>query len=249
MRPLLLVIASFVIYTQAIKAAPPYLTTSAETVKEDHGKLYLLSQFDKVGSPTHKTLLNAPTLRGEWGAASNLELDLTIPLATFYPLPPKGERRQHAGLGDITPSFKYRFLEMPCGLQAAFVPALILPTGNNRLSLGNGKLTGNAPVWVHKKWGPWMVIGGGGYAISHAPKHLNFFFWGGGLFYDIPQNFKFGVELFYNQKTEVGTQNHAILNAGGHYYLSKNIKLILSAGHSLFGTRHFIGLFGFVWES
>jgi hypothetical protein len=147
------------------------------------------------------------------------------------------------GLGDIQLSAKYRFLhEDDTCPQAAFFPAVVLPTGNPELGLGNGKAQVLLPMWFQKSWGPWTDFGGGGYWMNPGVGNRNWTFLGDAIQRDLGDRVSAGLELFYHSPAQTEDVGGLGSNVALLVHLGASDNLLFSAGRDLiWGGTTFTG--------
>jgi len=234
----------FILFKQQACARIPFITFDPTPIAYQHVAAEIYTIFDQTRTAG---MLHSPGVSGKWGALPNLGLQFSTSLITHIPIPSRPGRTTHTGLRDISVGAKYRFFDEG-GFQAAFFPIVDLPTGNANLSLGNGKVWARLPFWFQKKWGAWKVDIGGGYAINSAPGKLNYFFGGGKVRYEFTEELTLGIELVYQNKDTLMAQELTLINAGGYYFLTKDLKIFFSAGHSIIGEKRLLSCFGVGWE-
>lgn len=227
-----------------VSARIPYLTFDPEPIAYEHVEVQAYTAFDQRSA---SATLQGPGIVGKWGALPNLGLYARAAIDTYIPLSSRAGRTTHTGPRDIFLGAKYRFFNEE-GFQAAFFPMVDLPTGNAKLRLGNGKAWVRLPLWFQKKWDSWKVDIGGGYALNSASGRRNHFFGGGKIRYKFTQDLTLGVEVFHQEQESFRTQRLTVLNAGGEYFVTKNVKIVFSAGHSIVGEKRLLGCFGIGWE-
>ena len=135
-------------------AGPPFTTDDPEPVKYRHWEFYVASQNTKSADGWSGT---APHFEVNYGAVTNLQLHLIVPLA--YDAPAHGTRQY--GFGDTEVGAKYRFIqETDVSPQVGFFPLLEIPTGSANRGLGSGQVQAFLPVWLQKEFGSWTAYGG-----------------------------------------------------------------------------------------
>lgn len=222
-------------------AGPPFLTDDPEPVDYKHYEAYAFGILDRVGSDYAGF---GPATEFNMGAAPNLQLHLILPGAFFVP----ADGPSHFGFGDIELGAKYRFVQegrhMP---QIGTFPMLELPTGNERLGLGNGSLWTKLPIWLQKSFGPWTSYGGGGYTINRQTGMRSYPFYGWQAQRELNKRLTLGGEIFGQGSPAVGQRGSTILNAGGIFNFSEGFSLLFTAGHTVSGQRQTVGYLGLYW--
>lgn len=205
----------------AAVAGPPFLTDDPEPTETGHWEIYA-PQLEWEGR--NQDFAGSFGAELNYGVANDVQLTLGLPVA--YSHDPAGWR---SGADDLRFSVKYRFFQdEDTGVQAAFFPGVTLPTGSNRF--GAGRTTALLPVWLQKVAGPWVVFGGGGYAIN--PGHGNRDYWTGAA--NVSRTFGerllIGVEAQrQGADTDDGTASTS-LGIGATYQLREPFHLLGSVG-------------------
>ena len=217
----------------AALAGPPFTTDDPEPVKYRHWEFYVASQNTKSADGWSGT---APHFEVNYGAVTNLQLHLIVPLA--YGAPAHGPRQY--GYGDTEVGAKYRFIqETDVSPQVGFFPMLEIPTGSANLGLGSGHVQAFLPVWLQKEFGSWTVYGGGGYGINPGAGNRN---WGyGGLVAQcqVSKSVLLGAEVYHRTAMEIGAQADTAFNLGAVIDFSHRHHLLFSAGRSISGPTEF----------
>ena len=216
-------------------AGPPFQTDDPEPVSFRHYEAYLFGTFDHAGGFTSSQV---PAIEFNWGAAPNLQVHLIVPGAY---LSPNGAY----GIGDAELGVKYRFIQEGARHpEVGVFPLVEMPTGNDRLGLGNGQLWARLPLWIQKSYGPWTTYGGAGYQINHAPGMKASVFAGWLLQRQITKRWTLGGEAYHQGPQTVGGRQSTFADAGGYYNLRQNLSLLFMMGHTASGERHTVGYLG-----
>lgn len=240
---------SSLLISQKIEADPPFLTNKADPTPYQHSIFYLFSTFNKIDAPANVKYVQGPVVEGRWGAHPRFDVFLIMPMNTYIPRFPQPGDSRSSGLGDVEIGSRILLFSYPQeGIKVSFTPDLILPTGNARQFLGNGKMFGRLPLWAQKTWGDWIFDMGGGYGINHAQNKFNFYYGGGKIKYNVTKELLLGVECFYRDRTNVVVGRMLILNAGGQYYFTQRLGALLSAGHTVSGTKNLLAFLGLRWD-
>jgi hypothetical protein len=217
------------------RAGPPFQTDDPEPVAWHHYEAYLFSTVNRGGGVT---AWGVPAMEFNIGAAPNLQLHMVIPGAYADP-------GGSYGIGDIEVGAKYRFVqESKNRPQAGVFPLLELPSGNNRLGLGNGRVWARLPLWVQKSYGSWTTYGGGGYEINHAPGMKDSLFAGWLLQRQISKRLVLGTELYHQEAQSVGARQATFVDYGGYYDVRENLSILFMLGHTVTGERQTVGYIG-----
>jgi hypothetical protein len=114
-------------------AGPPFVTDDPEIPPLHGWEINVPFIFQRTRDEAE---MNAPLFDINYGALSNVQLKLEIPVEVVQ-LHNEGTA---AGLGGILPGVKWRFLEEENAQpQLAIYPQVQLPTGDQRCRLGEGK--------------------------------------------------------------------------------------------------------------
>ena len=179
-----------------------------------------------------------------YGALPDTQLHIGIP----YVRSTVSGGPDEQGLGDVEIGVKYRFIhETDDSPQVAVYPMAMLPTGDSKQGLGNGRTWWRLPVWLQKSWGNWTTYGGGGYVINTADGQKNYAFGGWLLQKDLDQKWMLGGEVFARGSDTDAGQHSTVLNFGGSYHFTPDFSLLFSAGHSVSGETHTIAYLGLWW--
>jgi hypothetical protein len=221
--------------SQYASAGPPFQTDDPEPVAFRHYEAYIFGTFDSAGGFAFAQM---PAMEFNWGAAPNLQVHMILPAAYV-------SANGAYGIGDAELGCKYRFVqEGRRRPEVGVFPLVELPTGNSRLSLGNGQVWARLPVWAQKSYGPWTTYGGVGYQINHAPGMKDSVFAGWLLQRQITKRLTLGGEGYHQGAQVVGGRQSTFADAGGYYNFRQNVSLLFMLGHTLSGERHTVGYLG-----
>ena len=201
----------------AAVAGPPFLTDDPEPTGTGHWEIYAPQVEWEGKNEDFEGSLGAEI---NYGAANNVQLTLGLPVAFSH-----DSAGWRSGADDIKLSVKYRFYQdEDAGVQIAFFPGIAIPTGSN--GFGAGRLTALLPVWFQKETGPWVIFGGGGYAVN--PGSGNRDYWTGAA--NVSR--KFGDSLLVGMEaqrqsadTDDGTATTS-LGIGAIYQLREPFRLL-----------------------
>jgi Putative MetA-pathway of phenol degradation len=223
-------------------AGPPFLTDDPVPVDHLHAELNVFSTYDDTHGGSDTSL---PAMELNYGALAETQLHIGIPYVHSRP----DGGRDEQGIGDLEVGAKYRFVqESERSPQIAVYPMAVLPTGDSKAGLGNGKTYWRLPVWLQKSWGAWTTYGGGGYVLNPADGQKNYAFGGWLLQKDFGAALTLGGEVYARGVDAVGGQATTILNVGGSYRFTPDFSLLVSAGHSVDGESHTIAYLGLLWS-
>jgi hypothetical protein len=214
-------------------AGPPYTTDDPEPVELHHWEFYLATQtlLEKDGwSGT------APHIEVNYGAISNLQLHVIVPLAYAAP---DGKRATY-GFGDTELGVKFRFLqEGKWTPMIGTFPLVELPTGSRARGLGNGSAELFVPMWFQKSFEPWSTYFGWGVWFDLGNANRHFWFLGWQAQRKLGEHVSLGAEVFHTTPEEAGGDSDTRFNLGAIFDISDTHHLIMSAGRSIVGSSHF----------
>lgn len=229
---------------QQALAAPPFITDDPVPVDFKHYDFFLFAALDKTNNPQEQPQLYAPSVEINYGLIPNLQFHLILPYV--WSLPPMDF--PSSGFGDAEVGFLYRFIEESNNRpQVGFYPIAILPSGNAKQGLGNGKIWMKWPLWLQKSIGTWTSYGGGGYAINSQEFSRNFAFGGWTVQKKLGEKLMLGSELYFQGATNIDSKAVTVINFGGSYKVSKSFAYTFSVGHSVLGEQHSIGFVSLNW--
>ncbi len=211
------------------QAGPPYRTDDPEPVAHQHWEIYAFSTGTHLRGDTNGVL---PGLDINYGAAPNLQVTLTAPLAFDRP---SGGRTQY-GYGDTELGVKYRFLdedENGWRPQVGVFPIVELPTGDEKRGLGAGHTREFIPLWIQKSFGEWTTYGGGGYWINPGAGNRNYWYFGWVIQRSITDKLALGGELFHQTSTTASGRSSTGFDLGAIYDLTENHHILFSAGRGI----------------
>lgn len=218
--------------------AGEYITEDPDPTPYEHVEMIPFSNVTKLKA---WTTFQAPALEANFGVLPDLQAHIIIAADIFKPR----HGNSHYGYGDIEMGFKYRFFEETDILPAvAFYPKCFGPIGDRKLGLGWGGAIEQFPLWFEKNIDSWKITGGGGYAITQAPRTSDYGFGGVVVQRDITETITLGSE-FYGQGTiGQGVRASLIWTLGGNYKFTDDLALAVSAGHSIAGQKTLVGYVG-----
>lgn len=204
----------------------------------------------------------APGIEIDYGACKGLELDLTLTYAFYHPYTP--DTPDAHGVGDTFVSMTYTLLpETKHNPHISFAPYVLIPTGDARRGLGNGRPMYFLPVVFEKTFDKWTLKTNLGYVHNEAPFTKDYHFEGVRVDNKVNEKLFLGLELYNQDETmertpEDPAQNstmpieqnpffsgkYTLINFGGDYKIGKDLYVMLSAGRSIAGERVTIGYLG-----
>lgn len=212
---------------EAAFAGPPFQTDDPDPTEFQHYEVYVSFLQNRTEAGVEGTL---PQLEINYGAAPDLQLSVAVPLAFNQPASGSG----HRGLGDVSFSAKYRFMqETDATPMAAFYPSVTAATGSSARGLGAGASQIFLPIWLQKSWGEWQSYGGGGYLIDHSAGGKNHWFVGWQVQKEFSERLTLGAEIFHQTEGEDGEGSSTGMNLGGSYTFTEHHHLVFSAGRGI----------------
>lgn len=239
----ILIVVGGLLFTGTAWAGPPFFTDDPEPVEHLHWEVYLSSA---CSHSTEGSQCTAPHFEANFGAFSDTQLHLIVPLAYSHP----HDLGSHYGLGDIELGIKYRFIhedEKGWRPQVGIFPIVELPTGESQKGLGEGRARVFFPVWFQKSWGPWTTYGGGGYWYHPGEDNKNYWFTGWLLQREFSKMLTIGAEIFNTSPKAKGESNETGFNVGGSLNLSEEHHILFSAGRDLKGPNTLFAYLAFQW--
>jgi hypothetical protein len=228
-NPRRVAVVAVLLGTSSANAGPPFVTDDPEPVDHEHWEVYLASQDAHTTEGWSGT---APHVEVNYGALTNLQLHVIVPLS--YAVPSSGS---HAyGIGDVEVGAKYRFLEETSWRpQLGTFPLVELPTGNSARGLGGGNIQVFLPLWLQKSFGRWSTYGGGGYWFHPGVGNRDWVFAGLEAQVKLSSWFALGGEVFHGSSMAVGMGAETRFNIGAMLDISDHHHLLGSAGSGLGG--------------
>jgi hypothetical protein len=185
--------------------------------------------------------MNAPLFDLNYGLP-NVQLKLEIPVEVV--------RDDHggtaAGPSDLLLGVKWRFFEdEKSQIQVGVYPQALLPTGDHRHGLGDGRPAYVLPLLAQKSWAKWTLYGNAGYWWQTAANTRDYWYGGAVLEREINERLSLGAELFGNTSKERGGRADVAFNVGGIWKLNRHINMLFAAGRDIVGDTRalvYVGL-------
>lgn len=210
-------------------AGAPFVTDDPEPVERGH------VQIDAAATGTVREGNHGGVLPGveiNYGWRDDLQLSAKVGMAFLHE---RGDGT-HFGFADTELGAKYRFMtedEAGWRPQVAFAPGITLPTGNDRLGLGNGHAQVLLPLWAQKSIGDWTTFGGGGYVVNRHAGQNGFWTAGWAVTRKFGEKLELGGEVFYTGAASTGDPSAVGFNVGGSYGLTERDRILFSAGRGI----------------
>ncbi|MBN3788056.1 hypothetical protein [Burkholderia sp. Ac-20353] len=213
----------------AALAGPPFVTDDPEPVERGHFEIDAAAS-GTVRAGSHGGML--PGVEINYGLADNVQINATLGMAFMH----ETANRTHYGFGDTELGAKYRFIaEDDAGWrpQVAFAPSVTLPSGNERLGLGDGHAHVLLPLWAQKTIGDWTTFGGGGYVVNRHAGQQGYWTGGWAVLRKFGERLQLGGEVFYIGAASRDDPSAAGFNLGGIYGLTERDRLLFSFGRGI----------------
>jgi hypothetical protein len=228
-----------VIVAAAAEGGPPFVTDDPETPPFHGWEINIpLSLEQETGT----SVIEAPVLDINYGLTANIQL--MIEFAFLYST--TEETGTEHGVSDTGIGVKWRFVEEgPKAPQIALYPQVVIPTGDRRRGLGEGKASYVLPLVAQKTWGDWTVFANLGGVVQNEEGARDFWFQGVVVEREITPNLELGIEEYGNSASEVGEPSTLGFNAGGTWTLGRTVNILFSVGHTFHGesaTTAYLGI-------
>ncbi len=219
--------------------ADQFILDSPEPLPYKHVWVDIHSSFTHLKSGTAASL---PGVESYMGIYPDFQTYSVWPVTLSAPR----QKSTRYGYGDVRLGLKYRFIhETETCPQVAFYPKFTFPSGDPDQGIGNRKTIGTVPLWMQKKWGDWKFTGGASYVINPAKGKFNYLYGGMLIRWQITKSFMLGNEFVLQEPKSLTDGSKVLYNFGGSYYFTPQTFVLFSTGHSIYGTRTFIGFVGF----
>ena len=220
-----------VVVATAAQAGPPYVTDDPETPPLHGWEINIPLSLEHE---TGESVIEAPVLDINYGLTSNVQLMVEF---AFLHATLGGNRTEH-GLSDTGVGVKWRFLEEdPQAPQIAVYPRVVIPTGDNRRGLGEGKASYVFPLVAQKSWGAWTVFGNLGGVLQNRPGSRDFWFQGLVLVREVSPSLELGLEEYGNSPTDRDERTSIGFNVGGIWKVADATGVLFSAGRTFRGEQ------------
>lgn len=233
------------------QAGPPFQTDDPTPVDYGHYEFYIFGMVDGTPAELDPT---GPAYEFNWGAVPGVQLHAILPFGAVVPsnnptYAPGGSGPTNFGLTDTELGLKWGFIKQtPHRPQIGSFTMLELPTGNYDKGLSIGRVWYKLPLWMEKEFGPWSVVGGGGYTLIHQAHYRSFPY--GGLLVKrvLNERLELSAELFSHARegfAAAQTEASSMIDAGGYYHFkTPGLQLLFAYGHSIAGQTENYGYLG-----
>jgi len=228
--------AGWLVLVIAAQAGPPFVTDDPEPPPAGGWEINVPFILERTPG---RTEMNAPLFDLNYGLP-NVQLKLERPVEVVH----DDHDGTAGGPGDLLPGLKWRFFEdEKSQIQLGGYPQALLPTGNHRRGLGDGRPAYVLPLLAEKSWANWTLYGNVGYWWQTAADKHNYWYAGAVLEREVNERLTLGVELLGNTPKERGSRSDVAFNVGGSWKLSKHVNLLFSTGRDIVGdTRAMVYL-------
>jgi hypothetical protein len=212
-----------------LEAGNPLQTNDPETPGQNGWEVNLLQSMRFTRAAFGQAL---PLLNINYGHQENDQWKISIPVIELDPHP--GGR--HWGIGDIQLGWKYRFLEeADYGIQASIYPQPLLPTGQEDLGLGNGRVELFLPLSVGKHFldDKLFVYGEAAHNVVFEDVLRDSWFFGIAAEWQITEKIELVGELADLVVPDATGPDDPFFNLGFNYQFSKHVALQTAFGRSL----------------
>ena len=135
------------------RAFPPLITDDAGTVGKNGVEIELNYQYDHEKNGDIREDGHEIETVFTYGVLDNLDLSLALPVL-FTRTDEEGFRDREEGIGDMSFDVKWRFYECN-GFLMALKPGITIPTGDEDVGLGTGRVGASAFFIATQEWEPW----------------------------------------------------------------------------------------------
>ena len=235
------------------QAGPPFQTDDPTPVDYGHYEFYIFGGAD--GTPVEMDS-TGPAFEFNWGAVPRIQLHAILPFGSINPSNnpiylPAGTGPSAFGLIDTELGVKFGFIKQTTHRpQIGTFTMLELPTGSYSKGLGVSRVWYKLPLWVEKEFGPWSLVGGGGYTVVHQTGYNTFPYGGFLVKRELGERLEMSAEVFSHGAEGFATpqtQASTLIDAGGYYHFkTPGLQLLFAYGHSIAGqteTYAYLGLY------
>lgn len=224
------------ILSHAAFAAHPLITDDTGTQGKGKFQIEFNGEYAKdeetADGVTVKETGSEAALAFSWGVTDEADLVVGIPRQSFTVKEDGAKVASESGPADLSLELKYRFFDKN-GLSLALKPGVSIPTGDEKIGLGTGKVCYGVMFITTKEVGSWKIHGNAGYNISEfklqADQDANrrgIWHASAATEYEVVKGLKAVANLGIEQKSEKGTgTGPAFLIGGLIYSLSENFDI------------------------
>ena len=233
------------------QAGPPFQTDDPTPVDYRHYEFYI---FGSAGGTPVEMDSTGPAFEFNWGAVPRIQLHAILPFGSINPSNnpiylPAATGPSAFGLIDTELGVKFGFIKQTTHRpQIGTFTMLELPTGSYSKGLGVGRVWYKLPLWVEKEFGPWSLVGGGGYTVVHQTQYNTFPYGGFLVKRELGERLEMSAEVFSHGAEGIATpqtQASTLIDAGGYYHFkTPGLQLLFAYGHSIAGQTETYGYLG-----
>ncbi len=228
-------------------AGPPFITDYPEIPPPNGWEINVPFIVERSRGETD---MEAPLFDINYGTPAmgwvpHVQLKLEIPVEVVT----KDGGSTDAGPGDMLLGVKWPFLEeQDWRPMVGIYPQVLVPTGDQRRGLGEGRPAYILPVLAEKHWGKWTAYGDVGYVVQTANNQRNYWYEGVSINREITERLELGGEIAWNSPPGPEGYSNLAFNLGGTWKLSEQFNLLFSAGRSIHGETDFMAYLGIQME-
>jgi outer membrane putative beta-barrel porin/alpha-amylase len=210
------------------EAGPPFVTDDPDLPPPCGWEINIPFIVERTSG---QTAMDAPLFDLNYGLP-NLQLKLEVPVGIV-----EQEGNTAVGLGDVLLGVKWRFLaDQKSRVKLAAYPQVLLPLGDHRRGLGEGRAAYVLPLLLQKAWAEWTLYGNVGYWWQTAGDRRNFWYAGAVLEREVNERLTLGAELFGSTPQEQGGRVEVAFNVGGVLKLKEHVNLLCAVGRDIVGN-------------
>jgi hypothetical protein len=232
----ILIVACLFALAHLVEAGPPFVTDDPEPTRAGGWEINVPFIIEHTAGETE---MDAPLFDVNYGLP-NVQLKFEAPVQIALQ-----KTTRTAGLGDPIAGIKWRFFaDEESQLQLGVYPQLLLPIGNPRRGLGQGRPAYILPFLAQKSWAKWTVYGNVGYWWQTANDRRNYWYSGAVLEREVNDRLTIGAELFGNTPQERDGRAEVAFNIGAIWKLKEHINVLSALGRDFVGGTHLIAYVG-----
>jgi outer membrane putative beta-barrel porin/alpha-amylase/extracellular solute-binding protein len=219
-----------------VEAGPPFVTDDPAPPPPGGWEINIPFIVEHTSGQTE---MDAPLFDLNYGLP-NLQLKLEVPVRIV-----QQEGNRAVGLGDPLLGVKWRFLaDQKSQVELGVYPQVLLPLGDHRRGLGEGRAAYVLPLLLQKDWAEWTLYGNVGYWWQTTGDQRNFWYAGAVLERELNERLTLGVELFGSTPQEKGGRVEVAFNIGEVLKLNEHVNLLCSVGRDIVGDARVMAYVG-----
>jgi hypothetical protein len=229
-------------------AGPPLVTDDPEMPRAGGWECIFSHNIEKTSD---QFLMAVPLFDLSYSFTDQLQLTFAyVPILSVDAV----DEPVHWGVGDLGISLKYLFLEQDdWGFMASVCPEVLIPTGNEELGLGDGRVELFLPIELGRRFFDnklflWAEVG---LLVVPEDTRGNSFQWGVAGEWEVSDKVSLLAEVggfaFSNiantafeslGNDELSDSDHLFFNVGFWYVINENVSFLTSAGSTIGAHRH-----------